>query len=202
MKPVRRLVLAAAAATMSVLALSACGTSPAGDAATMGDTGIPDDWLRDEVEAILVAKGQPVTSPAQGLVQQTLGRMITMYLVNDLAEREGVLVTEGNIDEMMANYDSQVGGRQEVENVFLEQNIAPSQIRAILKLQMQAQNLGIKLDPHGSAEEQGQAVFDEVVQLSDELDTTVSPRYGTWESQSLSIGPVPNDLSSPPVALN
>lgn len=198
MKPVRRLVLAAAAATMSVLALSACGATTAGDAATMGDTSIPDDWLKEQVEAVMVAKGQPVTSTEQNLVQQTLGRMITAYLVDDLAGREGVVVTEGNIDEMLVNYDAQVGSREQVEQVFLEQNIAPSQIRSILKLQMQAQNLGIKLDPRGSAEEQGQAVFDEVVKLSEELDTTVNPRYGTWNPSTLSLGPVPSDLSSPP----
>ncbi|MBI1351960.1 MAG: hypothetical protein GC156_12675 [Actinomycetales bacterium] len=199
MKPVRRLVLAAAAATMSVLALSACSTPAAGDAATMGSTGVPDDSLRNQVEAVLVAKGQPTTTEDQPLVQQTLSRMVTSYLVDTLAQREGVTVTEGQIDELLANYDGQVGSRAKVEQVFIEQNVAPSQIRTMLRLQMQAQDLGIKLDPHGSANEQGQAVFDAVVKLSEELDTTVSPRYGTWNDQTLSVGPVPTDLSVPPV---
>jgi hypothetical protein len=198
MKSYRRLALAAAAATMSVLALSACGSSSAGDAATMGSTGIPDDWLRDEVEAVLVAKGQPSNASDPSLVQQTLGRMITMELVDQVSEQEGVVVTEGQIDEFLANYESQLGGRDAVEQQLIQQNIAPPMIRSIVRLQMQAQALGIALDPRGSAEEQGQAVFDAVVAKSDELDTTVNPRYGTWDANQLQVGPIPNDLSSPP----
>ncbi len=201
MMSVRRLVLAAAAATVSVLALSACGTSSAGDAATMGSTGIPDDALKEQVEEVLTAKGQPITTRDASLVQQTLGRMITIYLVDELSDREGVVVTDGQVDEQLANYDAQVGGREQVEQIFLEQNVAPSQLRSILQLQLQAQALGIKLDPRGSAEEQGQAVFSAASELSQELETTVSPRYGTWDPQTLSLGPVPSDLATAP-ALN
>jgi hypothetical protein len=164
----------------------------------MGSTGIPDDWLRDEVEAVLVAKGQPSNASDPSLVQQTLGRMITMELVDQVSEQEGVVVTEGQIDEFLANYESQLGGRDAVEQQLIQQNIAPPMIRSIVRLQMQAQALGIALDPRGSAEEQGQAVFDAVVAKSDELDTTVNPRYGTWDANQLQVGPIPNDLSSPP----
>jgi hypothetical protein len=150
------------------------------------------------VESVLVAKGQPSTASDPSLVQQTLGRMITIELVDRVAAQEGVVVTEGQIDEFLANYDSQLGGRDAVEQQLIQQNISPSMIRSIVKLQMQAQALGIKLDPRGSAEEQGTAVFNAVVKLSDELDTTVSPRYGTWDPTQLQVGPVPNDLSSPP----
>ena len=38
-------------------------------------------------------------------------------------------------------------------------------------------------------------MFDAVVALSDELAVTTSPRYGTWDAATLTIGPVPDDLS-------
>jgi len=194
----RRVVLVAAAVATSVLALTACGNQQAGSAATMGDTRITEQQLTTQVEDILRAKGQPVTSPDQALVQQTLGRMITVRLVDDLAAQQGVVITQGQLDEAIATFVSQSGDRQQFEQVFVQQNIAPAQIDTFVKLQLQAQALGIKLDPTGSAEEQGQAVFDAVSALSADLDTTVSPRYGTWDVERLALGPAPSDLSTLP----
>ena len=198
MTSVRRLSLAAATALTAVLVLGACGSATPGAAATLGDTRITEQSLTQQVEAVLEAKGQPVTSPDASLVAQTLGRMITMRLVEELAQREGVDITQGDIDSVLANYTNQVGGQEALEDVFLQENVAPAQIESLIRLQLQAQELGIKLNPNGSAEEQGQAVFDAASLLSEEWDTTVSPRYGTWDYATLSLGPVPNDLSSPP----
>lgn len=106
--------------------------------------------------------------------------MLTIELVDAVAEREGVVVTQGQIDEQLAAYDGEAGGRAEVEKIFIEQSIAPGQIEEIVRLNLlQAQALGIALMPNGSAEEQGQ-VFEAVGAMSDELNTTASPRFGTW----------------------
>lgn len=198
MTSVRRLALAAATAAVAVLALSACGNAPAGAAATLGDTRISDQELTAQVEEILQAKGQPADSEDASLVQQTLGRMITTQLVDTLAVREGVEVTQGQIDEEYANYAAQVGGEQALEELFLAENVAPSQLESIIRLQIQAQLLGIALAPEGSADEQGAAVFEAAALLSEELDTTISPRFGTWDPNTLSLGPTPDDLAAPP----
>ncbi len=193
-----RLALAAAAVAATALLLSGCADQQAGSAATVGDTRISEQALTAQVEEVLVAKGQPTTSKDQSLVTQTLGRMITMELVERLSVREGVEVTQGQIDEVLANYAGQVGGEQAVVDVFIEQNVAPSQLESLIRLQLQAQELGIVLNPQGSAEEQGQAVFEAAGALSEELGTTVSPRYGTWDPSTLALGPTPDDLSMPP----
>jgi hypothetical protein len=198
MTSVRRLALAAATAAVAVLALSACGNAPAGAAATLGDTRISEQELTAQVEEILQAKGQPADSEDASLVQQTLGRMITTQLVDTLAQREGVEVTQGQIDEEFANYAAQVGGEQALEELFLAENVAPSQLESIIRLQIQAQLVGLALAPEGSADEQGAAVFEAAALLSDELDTTVSPRFGTWDPNTLSLGPTPDDLAAPP----
>jgi hypothetical protein len=127
-----------------------------------------------------------------------LSRLITIELVDRLAAREGVVVTQGQIDEQLANYEGQAGDQAAVEKLFIEQGVAPSQIESIVKLNTQAQELGIVLAPNGSAEEQRQAVVDAVIALSVELDTTVSPRFGTWDAATISVGPTPDDLSAPP----
>lgn len=198
MTSVRRLALAAATAAVAVLALSACGSAPAGAAATLGDTRISDSDLTAQVQEVLEAKGQPADSADASLVQQTLGRMITIRLLDVLAAREGVEVTQGQIDEEYANYSAQVGGQEALEEVFLQENVAPSQLESIIRLQIQAQLLGLALAPEGSADEQGTAVFEAASLLSEELDTTIAPRFGTWDPATLSLGPTPEDLSAPP----
>lgn len=198
MTPVRRLALAAAAALVAVTALSACSPQTAGSAATVGDTRITEQQLAAEVAAIQEAKGQDVTASDPAVVQQTLGRLVTKQLIDDLVAKEGLVITQGQLDEQMANFEGQAGGREALEKLFIEQNVAPSQLESMVRLQVQAQQLGIKLDPSGSAEQQGQAVFAAAAKLSDELGTQVSPRYGTWDPQRLGVGPVANDLSTPP----
>lgn len=198
MTSVRRLALAAATAAVAVLALSGCGSAPAGAAATLGDTRISDATLTAQVQEVLEAKGQPADSPDASLVQQTLGRMITIELLDTLAAREGVEVTQGQIDEEYANYSAQVGGDDALQELFLQENVAPSQLESIIRLQIQAQLLGIALAPEGSAEEQGTAVFEAASLLSEELDTTIAPRFGTWDPATLSLGPTPEDLAAPP----
>jgi len=199
MTSVRRLTLAAAAlATAASVILSGCANQEAGAAATFSDGRIAESDLTSAVAAVLEAKGQATTTPDLILVQQTLGRMITQRLVSELAEREGVEISQGKLDEMRVNYEEQIGGPEALEQAFLQENVAPSQLEAVLRLQLQAQELGYLLNPRGSAEEQGTAVFEAVSTLSEELDTTVSPRFGSWDPTTLSLGAVPNDLSTVP----
>ena len=85
-----------------------------------------------------------------------------------------------------------------VLRAFAEQGVAPEQIEPVVRLNLQAQALGIKLDPKGSAEEQGKAVFAAVNELSDELGVTASPRFGAWDPLALAITAAPDELSSGP----
>lgn len=198
MTPVRRLALAAAALTASVVILSGCANQEAGSAATFSDGRISESTLQAAVAEILTAKGQSTSTPDAALLQQTLGRLITQRLVDDLAAQEGIEISQGQLDELRVRYAAQVGGPEALDDVFLQENVAPSQIESVLRLQLQAQELGYVLNPRGSAEEQGLAVFQQVSAYSDEVDTTVSPRFGTWDPVGLALGPIPNDLATPP----
>jgi hypothetical protein len=195
----RRSAIAAAVLAAGLL-LTGCSTSApqAGAAATMGDARITEQQLTDQVHAILEAQRQPVDTPNVELTSKTLSRMITMDLVNTLARDNGIVVTQGDIDQRLAQFDSQAGGRDQVEKIFAEQGVAPSQINAVVRLDVQAQQLGIELDPHGSAEQQGAAVVNAVTKLSNDLEVTASPRFGTWDPVALTITPGGSDLTAPP----
>lgn len=199
MTPVRRIAFAAAAlATSAAVLLTGCSNQEAGAAATFSNGRIAESDLTAAVTAVLAAKGQATTTPDLNLVQQTLGRMITQRLVSELAEQEGIEITQGKLDEMRVNYEEQIGSPEALEQAFLQENVAPSQLEAVLRLQLQAQELGYAYNPRGSADEQGMAVFEAVSAASEELDTTVNPRFGTWDASTLSLGAMPNDLSTPP----
>ncbi len=100
------------------LLISGCAAQEAGSAATLGDSRITEQQLNTQVEQVLAAQRKPLDSADQTLTTQTLGRMITLELVNKLAEREGVTVTQGEIDQQLAQYDTQVGGREGVLTAF------------------------------------------------------------------------------------
>jgi hypothetical protein len=197
---VRRLVGAGVLAGVALLA-SACGGQQAGSAATLGDSRISEVELTQVVQEILAAQGKPVDSADEVLTADTLARMIVIDLVDVLAAREGVEVSQGAIDEELTSYINQVGGEDAMVNTFVQQGVAPSQIDDVIRLSLTAEQLGVALAPDAPLEEQGQIVFEAAIALSQELEVAVSPRYGSWDPLALSLGPTPNDLAAPPALL-
>jgi hypothetical protein len=194
-------ILLAATLTLSGLALSGCagqsGAIAAGAAATVGDLRISQESLSEQVAAVLQAQSRPLDSQDAALTGEVLSFLITNELVDLLAQREGVQVTQGEIDLVLLGYDGDVGGRAEVERIFTERNVAPSQIEAFVKTNLLAKRLSQQIAPNASAEEQNAVLIQSLAEVSNAVGTQVSPRYGTWDAERLSIGPLPDDLSVP-----
>lgn len=198
--PRRRRILPVVGIASVALALSACGATNAGAAATFGDDRITVSELQEQVTAVLEAQGQPATAADAAITNTALGRMLTMELVDILAQRQGIEVSQGQLDEITLQYVAQNGGQEAFDAMLVQQGIVPSQAQDVIRLQVQAQELGVVLDPNGSAESQGMAVREAVVELGDELDVTVNPRYGTWNPAQLAVGPAPEDVATLPSA--
>jgi PBP1b-binding outer membrane lipoprotein LpoB len=195
----RRLALATTAAAAVVL-LAGCANQQPGAAATFGDQAITEAQLADQVAQVQKAQNQPVDSANASLTTNVLHRMLLVDLVGVLAEQKGVKVTQGEIDSMMRSFLVQFETQQGVEENFLGNGIPPSEIENVARFNLQAQKLGLLLAPNGTADQQSQALFAAVSQLSDDLDTTMSPRYGTWDPASLGVGPAPEDLAVTPTS--
>ena len=193
-----RLPRLAAGIAVVALAIAGCSSPTPGAAAVLGDTRITETALTAQVQTVLTAQGKGLDTADAALTAQTLDRMVKSELVDMLATRAGIEITQGQVDAQMTEYDTQAGNRDEVEKIFLEQGIAPSQIPGVIVLNLQANALGLQLAPDADAEAQGQAVVKAITVLSELLETEVSPRYGTWDAATLQVGPAPNDLSSPP----
>lgn len=187
----------AAVVAVVAIAIAGCGSPTPGAAAVLGDTRISETALTKQVQAVLTARGEGLDTADAALTSQTLDRMVKSELVEMLAAQAGVEITQGQIDAQLLDYDAQAGSRAEVERIFLEQGIAPSQITGIIILNLQANALGLQLAPDADPEAQGQAVVKAITVLSELLGTEVSPRYGTWDAGTLQVGAAPDDLSSP-----
>ena len=184
-------------AIAATIGLSGCGTPTAGAAAVVGDQRISEATLNSEVQSVLSLQGLPATDSSNELITSTLDQMITTILVNELANREKIEVTQGEIDDLRLQYIAQAGGAEEFEAQISQQGIAIDEVDSIIRLNIQVSQLGEVLSPSPEPDAQSAAVFLAISELSSEIGTEVSPRYGTWDPENLTVGPSANSLSEP-----
>lgn len=185
------------ASVVAALVLSACSGQTAGSAAVIGDTRITDSSVSAEVEGLLKAQGRSLDEASPSMMATALSRAVTTELVNQYATREGITVNEGEIDAVLDAYSEQAGGLAEFEKYLLTQDVSPDQVTSIIRLNIQVEKLGQKLAPGESPDMQSLAVFQSVGKYSEDVGVEISPRYGSWDAANLTIGPPPDDLSTP-----
>jgi len=185
------------ALTMAVAATGCSSTPSAGSAATLGSRDIGNDTLTTQVDEVLDARGTGAGAPDAALVADILQRLVITELVDEGAARKGVVVTQGQIDQAIAEAEAQLGGEDQLRQVFLDSNVPPSAIPTQFRLSLQVDGLGALLAPEAEDQARQEAVFRYAVDLGKQLDARVSPRYGTWVPDELQVGPVPTDLASP-----
>lgn len=191
----KRLPVLAAALAATALLISACGSGAPGAAAVVGPERISERELADAVGEVLRAGGRPENTANADLTRTILDRMVKIALVDQAATRAGVVVTQGEIDRVTADYEQQAGGPEQFDGLLLGQGIAPSQADAAVKLNIQAQKLAEAVSPGADPQAAGAELVNTLGQYSLMVGTEISPRYGTWDIASLSIGGQPTDLS-------
>lgn len=182
----------------ATLLLAGCGidTGAAGAAVVVGDRTVPDSEVATQVSEVRVELGdRPFDAAA--VATATVNRLTQRTLLDIAAQREGVVVTPTQVDDLLAQNATGDGGMAQLEATLLEQDSVPrSQVRSYAQTFLQQQGLSAALDD-GAGDGGAQALTDYLVELSDELATRVAPRYGTWESSRLGLGAAPTDLASP-----
>jgi foldase protein PrsA len=125
-RPTRR--LATAAAGLAALFLSGCGgsTQP-GAAAVVGDTSISTDDLRGIVERGLEdpAAAQQFGVDRETYQRQVLARLINREVLEVVAQRQGLEVSQGDVDAQFAEFADQSGGREALEAQAAQSGISP-----------------------------------------------------------------------------
>jgi hypothetical protein len=181
----------------ATIGLSGCGTPTAGAAAVVGEQRISEATLNSEVQSVLSLQGLPATDSSNELITSTLNQMITTILVNELASREKIEVTQGEIDDLRLQYIAQAGGVEAFESQISQQGIAIDDVDSIIRVNIQVSQLGDVLSPNTEPDAKSAAVFLALSELSSEIGTEVSPRFGTWDPENLTVGPSANSLSEP-----
>jgi len=180
------------------LVLAACGGAvAAGSAAVLGDERIPTSEVSGQLAQINTARGLPADSANAEATTSIIQRLVVTNLVDQAADRLGVTISDGAVDAELLALEANAGGREALDDALLQSNIPPDQAAAQVRVSLLVREMGLILDPTGDPQTQNTAVFNYVVALSDELDVSISPRFGTWDSAQLSLGPLPDDLSTP-----
>lgn len=179
-----------------VAGLVGCGGPVlAGSAATVGDARLTDAQLADTTSELSAALGIPQNPQVS---QAVLSRWMVQELVAQLAQSKGFEVTNGEVDEVIAQESETAGGREQLEQGALQAGLLPDMIpdaiRTTLLINKMSEFTVTGDDPSGQA-----GLVVQVQQFSEEADAEVSPRYGTWDPEQLTVGALPTDLSSPAI---
>lgn len=176
------------------ITLAGCGSPTlAGSAAVVGEQRLTDADLSSTTSELAESLG--IQQSAQ-VSQAVLSRWIIGELVDELAARKGVEVSKGEVDAAIAEEVERAGGQEQLEQGALQAGVLPDMIgevvRTTLLVEAMSQFTVTGDDPSGQT-----GLLTQVQQLSDEIQPQVSPRFGTWDAQQLSVGALPDDLSTP-----
>ncbi len=176
------------------IALAGCSTPTLpGSAAVVGEARLTDSDLARTTSELTSALGIPESAQVS---QAVLSRWVVAQLVDELAQRRGVGVTKGAVDAAVADEIERAGGQEALEQSALQAGVLPDTIPDVIRVSLLIEQLSKGTvtgdDPTGQA-----GLLTEVQALSEELQPQVSPRFGTWDEQQLSVGALPDDLSTP-----
>lgn len=211
-RPLSRTSVAAMALAVGI-GVSACSPAQVGAAALVDDQRISVTELQAATRELSEAKGR-TSSPAPegagaesgpGADQRTvLNRLIVSDLMDNVAEREGVRVSDGDIDALDAQFERLLGAdrlRQELIGV----GVPPGARREFLRFQALRLALGRKLAPGSGQEAQSrqvQAADSRLARGASEVPVEVNPRYGRWLPAEVRVeGAVSGGLSKTPSEL-
>jgi len=194
----------AAGAAALVVVLAACGSSLTGNAISVGDQTVSDARLAgmvDEIKALYDESTQQQPFEQGAVTASNVDRLTRSLLLGVAAQREGIVVTQGQVEDIIAQtVDGQFGGDRAQFDLALasQQNVPPSQVESFARDFLTQQALGEKLAPGGDTAAVSAALVDYLGALGTELGAEVAPRFGTWEADKVTLGPVPDDLSTLP----
>ena len=182
--------------------VAGCGPELAGSAAVIGNDRVTDSQLSDQFTVVTTALGIGSSAKANQVV---LDRLVRAELYDELAARNGIDVTDDpmyvrarkGVTKFLNETAAQVGGQEALNAQLLQSGVPQSEVFGFAQTFLTQKALAEKLAPGKSQQEQGVILGAAVIALSKELDTRVSPRFGTWDAERLSVGAPPNDLSEP-----
>ncbi|MFI5101606.1 MAG: hypothetical protein ACHQE5_14010 [Actinomycetes bacterium] len=194
----RRLLALVPVAAVGVLALTGCDPLQAGSAAVVAKNRVTESQVDADAKAVIAQlnkDGAQVPS-TDALLKAQVEFQVDARLVAIAAQRQGIQITQGQIDDLIATS----GGRATLHKQLAAQEnlwLPPGELDALAREFLTQQQLGPRLAPGKTTDEQTQAVNDYMTKLAGEVGVVVSPRYGVFDPRTLQIGALADDLSVP-----
>ncbi|GLW07309.1 hypothetical protein Misp01_24390 [Microtetraspora sp. NBRC 13810] len=180
MKTPKRLALALMVAGF---ALTACSSAQPGTAAIVGSDRITASRLDADVREAQAALAKDPSAQQQqsslSLPQMALLQLVEVSRYDQLARKDGVAVTNGEVD----GFISAQGGLPQVQRTLLGQGVAPSMTRDYIRAFLTAQKL---LAKHGGGTDEAalQRGQEQLVKDLQAIPVSYSPRYGKFDPQT------------------
>ncbi len=191
------LSLSAASLLLAAPLITSCGTAHAGAAAVVGGQAISLADLQGQVKQVRSAQSDSpqsaqLISATSDLDRSTLNSMVFDKVLDRAAHDTGVSVDRGDVQRLEQSAIRQAGGRTALDQALLQRyNVAPGQAHAFFRSQAQAQGIARALHVDLSSQQGQEAVTKALTTASRRLHVDVNPRYGTWDSKTLTLGTAP-----------
>jgi hypothetical protein len=196
-----RLRRTAVVVAFAALALTGC-SSQAGAASIVGGQTVTDTQVADIASEVQteMASIQGVTFDEKAATVASLTSQTRHLILDAVAEKEGITVTEGDVDAFVQNIvDTQFSGKREalVQNLVSQSNVPASQVNRAARDQLIYNALIAKVASGATTDEaKAKAFSDYMKTFTAEIGVQVAARFGTWNV--FALGPVPDDLSFVP----
>lgn len=191
----RRTALALSAATLvAAPLLSACGSEAhPGAAAVVGGDRIGVTAVQAQAADVRTAqqkseKSGELMAKSGQLNRVKLSGLIFGRVLDRAAEDAGVSVSRKEVQQIRSDAAVQSGGDEGVRTLMLEQRwVAPGQIEASLRQEVQLQKLAQALGADLQSPTGVQAVGESLTEASKALHIEVNPRYGSWDDKKVQL---------------
>lgn len=149
-----------------------------GTAATVGDETITIASIHNEVIDFADSFDEPlpVSGDLATVQQQFLNRDINHLLLIELADREGVEITEAEVDELYDDLLAQAGG--DLDSLRSQFVYTEAGLRRALEDELRLRALEPTVGPIEQA----------LAETADDVGVEVNPRFGTWDGTALVPG--------------
>ncbi|MER5279856.1 SurA N-terminal domain-containing protein [Streptomyces sp. NPDC002809] len=191
----RRTALTVSAALLAAAPLlAACGSQAhPGAAAVVGGDRITVATVQGQVADVRQAQDSSkqaaqITNQSGQLVRAKLHGLILDRVLDKASADAGVTVSRAEIQQMRQSAVAQYKGEAGLRAAVLQERwIAPDQIDAFLREQIQLTKLGQALGADPTTPAGTKVLGDALTKASKALKVDVNPRFGTWNNQQIQL---------------
>lgn len=183
-----------AIATICAVALTGCSSNTHlgaalvvnGNTTTTKQINTQVDEIRTEIQQLPVGSIEQTPSVVM-LTRMVVDRNITSALIELALERQGVTITDEEVQTFAEGIYSQYGKGKILIQIMGTNGVSSSQVDGFMRLVYAENVLAKKLAPEMSEVGQTQALIEYIGKISDEVGVEVAPRFGKWDPSQLQV---------------